>query len=312
MAQASWPSPEHNNRAVTDAEYEQLGVDWSSDGVYGNPTHDAVVTAGPGLNVTIRADVHASVRGRVWTSGGTDLTLPIASNVSGQTRVDRVVLRLDRSTWTIRAVVKQGTPGGGPPTLTTGSVFGTYEVLLANVTVLNGAQAVTVTRGERYAGHRIRPATSTPLTDPSPEMCDTRWETDTERLVMHDGDTLRTIYSHTGPMVVNTAITSWSINADSVLEERNGTVHLRLGSFKRTGGRVPDGGVRLPVSIPEAYQHPNRGQYGIAYISGLRIGRLEIFAKNSGRPGQVWLVQYPAIERDDDVMPGSGISWVVG
>lgn len=313
MAQASWPSPDHNNRAVTDAEMEQLGVDWSSNGVYGNPTDAAVITAGPGLNVTLRADVYASVRGRVWTSGGTDTTLPIASNVSGQTRVDRAVLRLDRSDWTVRAVIKQGTPGSGPPVLTTGDGFNTFEVLLANIAVLNGAAAVTVTRGERYVGTRIRPATSTPLTDPNPNLGDVRWETDTKRLLLYDGSKDRTIYEESGEVILRVLATpNWGASADSVLELRSGLVTLRLAGFeRRVAGLTGTQESRLPVVIPAAYQPPTRSQHFTVYITGLHLGRVSIYAKNDPtRPGQIWLTQHPAMDIGDSVAAESMV-WAV-
>ena len=253
----------------------------------------------------------ASLRGHAWTSGTTGDTLTISPNTSGQTRIDRVVLRLDRNDWTVRAVVKLGTPGAGPPVLTTGEGYNTFEALLANVTVQNGASSVTVTRGERYVGSRMRPCTSTSLTNPNPQPGDLLWEVDTNRIRFYDGQALRTIYSESGVKVVNSPISSWSVPADSVLEEKNGSVHLRLGAFTRTGGTVSSE-VRLPVLVPAAYRHPTRGQYGIAYITGGVIGRLEVYADNTSRAGQVWLTQYAgSIVRGDFVMPGSGISWVV-
>ncbi|MFE6282426.1 hypothetical protein [Streptomyces sp. NPDC057877] len=312
MAQDSWPSPAHNARAVTDVEYEKIAMRFSDNGVYGNPTDTQVVTAGIGLSVDIRAEVYASVRGHAWYSGTSTVNLAVAANASGQTRVDRVVLRLDRSDWTVRAVVKQGTPGEGPPVLTTGEGFTTYEVLLANVTILSGAGTVTVTRGERYVGTRIRPATSTALTNPNPDLGEVRWETDTKRLRLYDGDSLRTIYSDSGPIVINSPLSAWKYTVDSVLEVRNGAAHLRLGSFQRAAGTLAGTSEsRLPVLIPSAYRHPNRDQYAICYTTGIEVSRAIIFSANTDRPGQVWLTNHPTISTGDFVLPGSGISWVV-
>ncbi|MEU5908912.1 hypothetical protein ABZ780_31670, partial [Micromonospora sp. NPDC047467] len=238
MAQDSWPSPAHNSRAITDVEYEKIASRFSDDGVYGRPSDTAVVSAGAGLQVNIRAGVEASVRGHAWTSGTSTVTLPIAPNTSGQTRTDRVVLRLDRSTWTVRAVVKQGTPGGGTPGLTqqTGDT-GVYEVLLAGVTVLTGAAAVTVTRGELYVGSRIRPCSSNHRnTNPViGEMC---FETDTGQVRVWNGSAWKLVYEDSSWLVVDAAVSGWSKTADSVLDYQAGTVHLRLGNFSRTGGTV--------------------------------------------------------------------------
>lgn len=312
MAQSSWPAPA-DGRVVTDVEYEMLAAHFSGDGVYGDPSDPAVVTAGVGLTVNVRADVFASVRGHGWTSGSTGDALDIAPNSSGTTRVDRIVLRLDRSTWTVRAVVKEGVPDEGPPVLTTGDAFTTYEVLLANVTVLNGANSVTVTRGERYVGTRLRPTTSTALTNPNPRLSDMIWETDTRRLRIYDGSSWLTIYSDSGEIDCGLALGAWSSNAQHILQERNGSVHLRLGSWTREAATLAAATEsRLPVLIPAAYRHPTRDQYGLGYITGgEQIARFIIYSANTDRPGQVWLTNKPTIDKGESVLPVSGISWVV-
>ncbi|WP_232788698.1 hypothetical protein [Streptomyces odonnellii] len=298
---------------MTDVEYEQIAAHFSGDGVYGTPLDPPVITAGIGLTVNVAADVFASLRGHAWTSGTTGDSLDIAANSSGQTRVDRVVLRLDRSTWTVRAVVKQGTPGAGPPVLTTGTGFTTYEALLANATVAAGATSVTVTRGERYVGSRMRPCVSTALTNPNTAPGDLLWEVDTGRILFHDGQALRTIYSASGIVTVDSPLTGWSIGTTSVLEERNGTVSLRLGSFTRTAGTLTNTTPsRLPVLIPADYRHATRDQYIICYITGARIGRITIYSKASDTPGQVWLTQHPGVPTDNNVLSNSGVSWVAG
>ncbi|WP_405925403.1 hypothetical protein [Streptomyces sp. NBC_00035] len=312
MAQNSWPSPAHNSRAVTDIEFEALAARFSDDGVYGSPTDTAVVSAGTGLNVNIRADVYASVRGQAWISGTSTVTLSVGANSSGSTRVDRVVLRLDRSVWTVRAVVKAGTPGAGAPALTqqTGDT-GVYEISLATVTVLNGAASVTVTRAELYAGTRMRACTSsTRNTNPLVgELC---METDTGRVRVWNGTAWIILYSDSGVVAVNSPLLAWDIVADSVLQVRSGTVHLRLGGFRRVGATLTAGTAsRLPVLIPSAYRHPSRDQYVVAYVSGLAIARLIVYSSADERPGQVWITNKPEIADGESVFPTSGVSWVV-
>lgn len=311
MAQDSWPSPAHNDRAVTDTEYEKIAARFSGDGVYGAPADTAVVTAGIGLSVDVRSGVYASVRGHAWTSGTATVNLPVTPNTSGQTRVDRVVLQLDRSAWTVRAIVKPGTPGGGAPALTQDvGDTGLYEVPLAAVTIKTGATTVTVARGELYVGVRIRPCTST-TRNPKPapgEMC---FETDTRRVRVWTGSSWTGVFDDSGQIIVNTTQSGWSNNADSVLQKRNGNVHLRIAGFQRTGGALA-GGVesRLPIQIPAAYVHPNRDQIVLAYTTGVEVSRILIYSAASGRPGQVWLVNHPPISTNDYVLPG-GVSWVV-
>ncbi|MFE9363677.1 hypothetical protein ACFYNN_12850 [Streptomyces sp. NPDC006978] len=311
MAQDSWPSPGHNDRAVTDSEYEVMAGRFSDDGVYGSPADAAVVAAGAGLTVTIRSGVAASVRGHAWTSGSTGDALTIAANASSSARIDRVVLRLDRSDWTVRAVVRQGTPGSAAPALVRDpGDTGIWEILLAGVTVSPGAGSVTVTRGELYVGTRIRPATANHL-NPNPELGEMAWETDTQRVRLWDGSSWRTTYSDSGQLNVDSPLSAWSVQTQSVLQVRDGSAHLRLGSFVRTAGNL-SGSVqsRLPVLIPAAYRHPTRDQYVIMYISGLQIGRATLHSAGTDGPGQLWLTQKPDIPTGRSIL-GSSISWAV-
>ncbi|WP_435643355.1 hypothetical protein ACR9VJ_18075 [Streptomyces sp. H49] len=313
MAEESWPAPGHNSRSVTDLEYEKLAARFSDDGVDGTPADAPVVTAGGGLAVSIRPNVNATVRGHAWTSGGTALTLSVDVNGSGSTRTDWVVLRLDRATWAVTAAIRKGTPGAGAPALVqdTGDT-GLYEIPLALVTLPGGAGSVTVKRAELYVGTRVRPCTST-TRNPSPTPGELGYETDTGRTVQFTGKSWRTITSSSGVINVNSLITGWGweIATDSVLEERNGNVHLRLGSFTRTASMLAGATAsRLPVLIPAAYQHRSRDQYAIAYVTGLGIARLTIHAASTDKAGEVWITQHPDIHNGDSVLNGT-VSWVV-
>lgn len=312
MAQDSWPSPGHNSRAVTDLEYEQMAARFSDDGVDGTPADAPVVTAGGGLAVTIRAGVHASVRGHAWTSGGTALTLSVDVNSSGSARTDWVVLRLDRSDWTVTAAIRKGTPGAGAPALVqdTGDT-GLYEIPLALVTLLGGAGSVTVKRAELYVGTRVRPSTST-ARNPRPRPGELCFETDTGRMRMWTGTTWQSVISSSGQVLVNAPLAAWTWDADSVLELRNNAVHLRLGNFQRFAGDLAaTDDSRLPVFIPAAYRHPTRDQTVLAYCTGLNIARLTLYSDASDRAGQLYVISHAVIHKDDYVFPGSGISWVV-
>ncbi|RDG37970.1 hypothetical protein [Streptomyces corynorhini] len=312
MAQDSWPSPAHNDRVVTDTEYERIAARFSDDGLWGNPTDPAALTTSTGLQVTLRADLWASVRGHAWTSGTTAVTLPVPANTSGSTRTDRVVLRLDRSTWTVRAVIKQGTPGAGAPALTQDqSGTGVYEILLAGVTVPAGASSVQVIRGELYVGTRIRPVTSG-HPNPTPALGEIHYETDSGRLRFYDGSQRRTLYDDSGTVTVDGTAAPWTVGTASVLEMRSGNVHFRVGSFTRTaGGSLASGEEsRLPVLIPAAYRHRNRDQYVILYCTGPRIARATLYSANHTRAGQLWLTQHPGITTGQNIL-GQGMSWVV-
>lgn len=311
MAQTSWPSPAHNDRAITDVEYEKIAARFSDDGIYGTPADPAVVTPGVGLNVAIRANVYGSLRGHAWSSGTDGDTLPIAPNTSGQTRIDRVVLRLDRSAWTVRAVVKTGTPGGGVPSLSqsTGDT-GTFEIPLAEASLLSGAGSVTVTRKELWVGTRHRVCTST-TRNPVPIAGETCFETDTGIMRLWTGATWQSVFDDSGEIVVNSPLSAWTNNIDCILQRRNGGVHCRFGSMTRAAGNLSAGvESRLPILIPSAYRHPTRDMYALAMVGG-EVARYIIYSANSDRPGQVWLTNKPSIATGQFLLPMSGLSWVV-
>lgn len=316
MAQNSWPSPGHNARAVTDLEYEKVAARFSDDGIYGTPADTAVVSAGIGLAVTVRANVHGSVRGHAWTSGTEGDTLSISANFSGQPRIDRVVLRLDRSEWTVRAVVKEGTPGSGAPALSqsTGDT-GTYEIPLAEVTILSGAGTVTVTRRELYVGTRLRPATST-TRNPIPTLGELAYEADTGSTRQWTGSSWRTVTEDSGVIDCGFPVSAWESTVASVLEVRNGIANFRCGHFRRAAGNLSVSvDSKLPVLIPDRYVHPTRDQYILAYITGAKLCRLQIYSRSSSetqRRGELWLTHHPGVATDEYILPQSGISWAVG
>lgn len=186
MAQSSWPSPAAS-RVVTDLQYEHLVAPQYTDGLIGDPSDAVLVSAsGSAMQVSLAASRYAQVRGHGWTSGATAVTLTIGANSSGNTRIDLVVLGLDRSTWNVTAYVKPGTPASTPvaPALQTDTGdTGIYEIPLAEVTVLNGAAVIASDKvktrhwyarpdGVASAGTDTRPPS------PSPGMC--LWESGTK------------------------------------------------------------------------------------------------------------------------------------
>lgn len=235
MAESSWPSVA-GGRVVDDVQYEQMAVGYAADGVIGATTDSTVVYAdSSGMQVKIRPNKTGLVRGRTWFSGATEFTKAIAANVSGSTRIDRVVLRLDRATWAVTVQVKQGTPGSGAPALTqvaTGSSSGTYEVPLATVTITSGASSITavmVTPEQRYIGPSSTPG--------RPK-----------------------VYSHTTPMALSAAFTNTAqptsdtfnatgmfpysasrLTLDKQSPDSSIEVRLDLSGFTNTPGKVTAG-----------------------------------------------------------------------
>lgn len=278
MAQDSWPSPAHNARAVTDTEYEKIAARFSDDGVYGEPGDTAVVAAGAGLSVDVRPGVYASVRGHAWTSGTVAVNLAIAANASGTTRVDRVVLRLDRAAWTVRAVVKTGPPiVSWAPGLTqdTGDT-GVYEIPLATVRVPPSAGSVTVTRGEQYIGTRTRPCTSTTL-PLAPQPGEHAFETDTDTLRVWTGSEWAIVYQASGDVALGAGYDTWTANGSSVGRMLSGVVTLRIAK-KRIGSAlsVTDADGSLVATVPTALRPLTLNHFFGAQFSGGHAARVEV------------------------------------
>lgn len=278
MAQQSWPHAAYNARAVTDSEYEALAARFSDDGVYGSPSDAAVVAVGVGLSVDVRSGVYASVRGHAWYSGTTTVNLPIAANASGATRLDRVVLRLNRANWQVNAAISQGTPGAGAPALVQDAGFtaGVFEIPLATVTILNGAGAVSVTRAEQYVGSRTRPCTSTTL-PLHPTIGEQAYETDTGILRMWTGGSWVITYQDTGEVALGAGFSAWTADGGSVGRLVNGVVTLRIAK-KLTGPRleVTDSDGSKVATVPPELRPIRPNQYFSCQFSGGHAARLEV------------------------------------
>jgi hypothetical protein len=269
---------------VTDAEYEKLASRFSGDGVYGDPTDTAVVSAGVGLTVVVRAGVQASVRGHAWTSGDTDFTLPVTANSSGSTRTDWVVLRLDRSTWDVNAAIREGTPGSGAPTLSHADAdTGVYEIPLALVTVPDSATSVTVRPYTHYVGSRVRPCTSTthPLWAAPGQIV---YETDTSRWIAWNGQGLTTLYEDSGTLTISAGYVTWTQHIANVGRQIGPIVWLRIG-VKRAGSDLASGADATKIGvIPSALRFPHYSNYYAGRFSNGQSGRLEVKAN-----GEIWV-----------------------
>lgn len=148
MAETTWPDPSTTPaRLVTDIQYEKL-FQFLGDGLWGTPLSPATYGDSTGRQVKIKANTRALIKGRIYDSGTTDVTKTITANTSGSTRLDLLVLQLDRATWRITSVVKAGTPGSStPPSVqrdTDDAATGTgkFELPLAQITVANNAATI--------------------------------------------------------------------------------------------------------------------------------------------------------------------------
>ena len=147
MPETSWPSPNYAAGAVNETEYEKLVAQAATSGLIGDPTLTAIVYGdSSGRLVKVRADRYGLVRGRLWTSGSAELSITIAANATSYTRIDRLVLRYNRSTFDVRLAVVQGAAAATPavPALTNNEgLTGVWELPIAQITVPAGAAVIT-------------------------------------------------------------------------------------------------------------------------------------------------------------------------
>lgn len=256
MAEQSMPRPGYNSGSLTDAEYEALAHPQATDGVVGVPGDTSVAyTDGSGTrSVKIRANKTALVRGMLWTSGASDITLTgLAANSSGSTRIDLVVLRLTRATPAVTVAVVQGTPGAGAPALTmnTGTT-GTFEVPLAEITVLNGAATLAADKTaarEFYIGEQT--VVCSPTNMPPHRIGRRVWRNDGVGQIS-TGTVWVTTYEDTGWLSGLSEASGWNLVSDDY-RRRNGTVTLNLVA-ERSGSSIAANQSILVTTLPLGFR----------------------------------------------------------
>lgn len=156
MAETSFPFDAGSGSSITEDHWSKMGRLWLPSGVIGGELLDLQVFGdSTGPQVKVRT-------GRGWVEGhfyesDAEKILPIAANASGNPRVDRAVLRLDKTANAVATAIVQGTPAASPvaPALTqTASI---WEVPLAQVAVANGFATITaanVTEDRVFTGEK--------------------------------------------------------------------------------------------------------------------------------------------------------------
>lgn len=289
MASLSYPDPAYNSGALSDLEYERLAGPQAADGLIADPADPPMVWAdGTGTRrVFVLSNRRALIRGFEYDSGPTTTTLTLAANGSGVTRIDLIVLRLDRATWTVREAVVQGTPGAGAParTMNTGSI-GVWEFPLAEVTVDPGASAIAagqvVTRAWQIGSDgQIR---CTDQTRPPHEQGRRIWEMDTGRLLVSTGSGWDTVREDTGWTSFSPIAGKWS-SIECAVRRRNGFTSLRL-RVSRIGSLSAD--TEDDVAVIPAGFRPGE----LRYVSGVIVTGSGVARMSISSGGTVRILQH--------------------
>lgn len=152
MAETSFPVA--GGSGVTDATYERLMGPITGSGRYAfNPTVSALNTPlifadNSGRQVKAYANQAAILRGFRWESGSTPPVVALDANTSGNPRMDLIVLRLNRSDYSVRLGKTNGTPASvpaAPAPIQDTSSSGVWELPVASVKVASSG-----TTGQPY------------------------------------------------------------------------------------------------------------------------------------------------------------------
>lgn len=273
MAYVSYPNDAHNDRAITLPEHEQLlGITAPSGLIYvGGP--GPVYADSTGRQVKIRAGVGAWIRGTRFINE-TETVVSLGANTSGSTRIDLLVLRLDRSTYQITPTVIAGTGAGEPSPVRDETVDGTgvYDIPLAAVTVPNGAITTTASQVAVRAwymtgeGHIICTPGSRPPHYPGRRIR----ETNLGRTLESTGDEWKIVLEDSGWVNIPPA-SGWQSLTHAHARRYNGTTTFEV-NYRRTGGNLAAGTNSTMGRLPVGFR-PEENTYFTAYYDGANLIR---------------------------------------
>lgn len=142
MTRTSFPFEQGAGRQVTKDQWEQMMSAIMLSGVIkGFMSELAPFGDSSGRFVKVSSG-QAWLQGTVFRSDAVE-ALAIAANGSGQARIDRLVVRLNRTSYIADFTILQGTPAASPavPAISRDAQY--YDLALAQVAVANGASTIT-------------------------------------------------------------------------------------------------------------------------------------------------------------------------
>src|SRR5690606_17862183 len=189
---------------------------------------------------------------------------------SGSTRTDRVVLRLDRSDWTVRLAVKQGVTSPGDLTRDAGDT-GVWETHVAWVTVPNAASSILanqVVSRPTAVGSRIRPQHSADR-DPKPHLGQVAYDSDTGRWVGWNGLQWVTIWQDLTAQATLSPTTNWRAAGPCwVRRTAQGLVQVNLNLIRQNVSFFGGTAEGSPLTqVPAAYRPQGYIAYGHAHVT---------------------------------------------
>lgn len=117
------------------------GMENANRGVMRGVLEELEVTPNSPADTTVIVEPGAAFVQGIFYLNDADKSLSIASNASGSTRIDVVILEADYTAQTVRLDVVQGTPGAGLPSLTQ-SAGTIWQIPLAYLTLASGFTSI--------------------------------------------------------------------------------------------------------------------------------------------------------------------------
>jgi hypothetical protein len=287
VAETSFPVA--GGAGVTDATYERLMGPITGSGRYNfNPTASQITTPlifadNSGRQVKAYANQSAIVRGFRWESGTTPPVISLDANTSGNPRLDLIVLRLDRSGYTVRLGKTKGTPAAvpsAPAAVQDTGTTGVYELPLATVKVAsNGTtgQPFIQTTDVTDLDWWLSPPGTVTLQGQNPPVA--------PGALLHHADTGRSyrgvgsewvLFGEVGAWTKISALASWT--SDNIYAQRvNGMVYFQA-SVTAQVERASGTNVNI-CSLPEAFK-PSHDFNAVAWMAPNQIGLVSVTASN--------------------------------
>lgn len=117
------------------------GANKANRGVIRNVDDDLAVEPTSPASTSVTVGSGSAILQGIWYYNDADVSVSVAANSSGSTRIDVIVLEADYVAQTVRVAIEQGTPGAGIPSLT--QTVGTlYQIPLAYLTLANGFSSI--------------------------------------------------------------------------------------------------------------------------------------------------------------------------
>jgi hypothetical protein len=197
VTEVAYPWQTGAGTSVGEDEWQAMARRWMPSGVVGATSRDTADTSLlPTVSGGPAGPTFSAAIGEAWVAGVQySNTAPYTKtgtiNGSADPRIDRLVLKMDKTAKTIVAVILPGTPAAVPLPPSTASTSNVNYLKIGRATVTGGGNTYTNMVDERTftaTRHYVGPSAASGLAFMAG---DTWYQTDTDELMVYDGTSLR-------------------------------------------------------------------------------------------------------------------------